>query len=159
MVSERGVVLAIHLLKVHGQPPVPVEESRAVVGHGLEGDIHGKGRPDTYRQVLIADRRTLEALNLPRGALREQLTVDFAGLDSLPRGTHLHIGEAVLELTAPCEPCETIGKLNRVSDPLTLRDALQGQRGMLARVVAVQGDGYIRRGDEVVMVEAAPARS
>lgn len=151
--SARGVVLSIHLLKAHKQPPVEVEEARALVGHGLEGDVHGKGRPDTSRQVLIADRRTLEAFGLAPGALKEQLTVDVPGLDDLPRGKRLHIGEVTLEVTVPCEPCEVIGKYNAAPDPYALRDALRGRRGMMSRVIATIGEGRIRRGDDVVVEE------
>jgi MOSC domain-containing protein YiiM len=151
-VDERGVVLSIQLSKVHGQPPVPVEETRALVGHGLEGDSHGKRRPNTGRQVVLADRRTLEAFGFAHGALREQLTVDFPGLDALPAGTRLRVGEAVLEISGPCDPCVGIGALNGVEDPQALRDALVGRRGMSARVVAVTGTGLIRRG-ETLMVE------
>jgi MOSC domain-containing protein YiiM len=149
-----GVVLAIHLQSEPRRAPRPVEEARALVGHGLEGDYHGKGRPNTYRQVLIVDRRALEALGFAPGALREQLTVDFDGLDRLQRGTRLLIGDVEFEITAPCEPCETIGKYNAVSDPYALRDALQGRRGMLAKVVATVREGVIRHGDPVVV--AAP---
>lgn len=153
--SERGAVLSIHLLRVHKQPPVDVEEVRALVGHGLEGDVHAKNRPGTSRQVLITDRRSLEAFGFQHGALKEQLTVDFPGLDDLPRGTRLRIGEATLELTGPCEPCEVIGKYNAATDPYALRDELRGRRGMMSKVVATAGAGRIRCGDAVV-VEAAP---
>lgn len=154
--SLRGVVLSIHLLKAHKQPQVQVEEVRALVGHGLEGDVHGKARPDTSRQVLIADRRALEAFGLSQGALKEQLTVDLPGLDDLPRGTQLRIGEVTLELTGPCEPCEVIGKYNAAPDPYALRDALRGRRGMMSKVIATIGEGRIRSGDEVVVELGAP---
>ena len=155
--NERGVVLSIHLLKVHGQPPVPVEETRALVGQGLEGDNHGKHKPNSGRQVLLVDRRSLEALGFSHGALREQLTVDLPGLDALPAGTRLRVGEAVLEISGPCDPCVGIGRLNGVEDPTALRDALAGRRGMSARVVAVNGSGRIRRGDEMVVDAPRPS--
>jgi MOSC domain-containing protein YiiM len=155
-VNERGVVLSIQLSKVHGQLPVPVEETRALVGHGLEGDSHGKRRPNTGRQVVLADRRTLEAFGFAHGALREQLTVDFPGLDTLVAGTRLRVGEAVLEVSGPCDPCVGIGTLNGVEDPYALRDALAGRRGMSAKVVAVIGTGLIRRGDMLVVEAGLP---
>lgn len=153
--SESGVVLSIHLSKVHGQPPTPVEETRALVGHGLEGDSHGKRRANTARQVLVVDRRTLDAFGFAHGALREQLTVDFPSLNTLPAGTRLRVGEALLEISGPCDPCVGIGALNGVADPQALRDALAGRRGMSARVVGVSGAGVIRRGDAVAVVTAA----
>jgi len=149
--SKPGVVLAIHLLTVHRQPPIPVTETAAVVGGGLEGDVHGKGRLHASRQVLIAERRSLEAFDLPHGALKEQLTVDLPGLDELPGGTRLRVGEALLELTGPCEPCQGIARSNHAADPYAFRDALRGRRGMLAKVVAVTGVGRIRRGDQVTI--------
>lgn len=147
---RRGVVLAIHLLTEHGRPPSPVEAARALVDHGLEGDQHGKSTPGSRRQVLLVDLRTLGAFGLPHGALREQLTVDFPDIERLPEGTMLRVGEATLEVTGPCTPCEVIGRLNAVADPAALRDALQGRRGTLCKVVAITGGGMIRRGDEVV---------
>ena len=154
--SESGVVLSIHLSKAHGQPPTPVEETQALVGRGLEGDSHGKRRPNTARQVLLVDRRTLDAVGFAHGALREQLTVDFPALDTLPAGTRLWVGEALLEVSGPCDPCVGIGALNGVADPHALRDALAGRRGMSARVIGVTRAGAIRRGDTVAVEAAAP---
>ena len=148
--DEHGVVLSIQLSQGHRQPPVPVEETLALVGHGFDGDKHGKRRANTARQVLLVDRRSLEALGFAPGALREQLTVDLPGLDALPRGTRLRVGEAVLEISGPCAPCEAIGIINGV-DPNTLREALEGKRGVAARVVAVAGAGRICRGDKIVV--------
>lgn len=149
--TQHGVVLSIQLLRAHRRPPVPVAEAQAVVGRGLEGDVHGKGSANSSRQILLVDRQTLEALDLAPGALREQLTVDLPGLERLPRGTRLRVGQAILEVTISCEPCEVIGKYNAVTDPHALRERLRGQRGILSRVVATTGEGLIRRGDPVVV--------
>jgi MOSC domain-containing protein YiiM len=146
-------------LKAHGQPPVPFEQTRALVGHGLEGDSHGKRRANTARQVLLVDRRTLDAFGFAHGALREQLTVDFPALDTLSAGTRLRVGEALLEISGPCEPCIGIGALNGVADPYALRDALAGRRGISARVVEVSGAGVIRRGDAIAVETAAAERA
>ncbi len=154
-VETPGVVLSIHLQPRRGQPPISAAEARALVDQGLEGDCHGKQRSEPSRQVLLADRRTLETLGFAHGALREQLTVDFPGLDSLPRGTRLQVGEAVLEVTETCEPCEVIGALNGVADPIALRESLRGCRGIMANVVATSGDGRIRPGDAVVAVPSS----
>ncbi|MDR7519000.1 MAG: hypothetical protein QN131_02955 [Armatimonadota bacterium] len=155
--KARGVVLAIHLQPAKGQPPRPVVQARALVGSGLEGDCHGKHRPGSARQVLLVDRRTLEALGFEPGALREQLTVDLPGLDSLPPGVRLTVGEAILEVSGACLPCEVIGRINAVADPYALRDALVGRRGVLAKVIEVVGEGRIRPGDPLVVEAPAPA--
>ncbi|MDR7418115.1 MAG: hypothetical protein QN178_04305 [Armatimonadota bacterium] len=147
--EQAGVVLAIHLRSASGAPPRSTGEARAIVGHGLDGDYHGKRRSDTNRQLLLVDRRVLESLGFAHGALREQLTVDFQGLDALGSGTRLRVGGAELEVTGPCEPCEDIGRINNVPDPDALRQRLLGRRGVLAKVVAITDAGRIRIGDPV----------
>lgn len=151
-----GIVLSLQLLTTHGERPRPVSEARALVGHGLEGDIHGKTNPGSRRQVLIVDRATLQEMHLRAGDLREQITVEFADLERLAAGTFLRVGAATCELSGPCEPCTHIGALNGVADPAAFQKALVGRRGQLARVVAVDGDGRIRVGDPVTVQSSSP---
>jgi len=146
-----GTVVSLQLVSRHGERPRPVEEARALLDHGLEGDIHGKAKPGSRRQVLITDRVTLDALGLRPGDLRDQITVELEALESLPAGARLRIGEATVELSGPCEPCTHIGALNGVPDPAAFQQSLRGRRGQLARVVAVDGEGRIRLGDPVAV--------
>jgi MOSC domain-containing protein YiiM len=148
--NDSGRVIGLHILPTHGERPQPRTEVRALVGQGLEGDLHGKGRAaGTGRQVLVMDRRTLEASGLHPGDLREQITVDFAPLEALAVGAHLRVGSVTLEITGPCEPCTHIGKLNGRPDVVEFKQSLAGRRGQLARVIAVDADGLIRLGDPV----------
>ena len=151
-----GRVLSLQLLTAHGTRPRPVPEVRALVGRGLDGDIHGKTKPDSRRQVLIVDRATLLAMGLGPGDLREQITVEFPSLETLPVGTLLRTGEVTFELTGVCEPCTHIGALNGVSDAEAFRSALGGRRGQLARVTTVEGEGHIRVGDVIAVVTGSP---
>ena len=147
---DAGRVIGLHVLRSHGERPQSRPEVRALVGQGLDGDLHGKGRAaGTGRQVLVMDRGTLAASGLQPGDLREQITVDYAPLETLPAGTRLRVGGAVLEVTGPCEPCTHIGKLNGRSDAVEFKKSLEGRRGQLARVIAVDGEGMIRVGDPV----------
>src|SRR2546422_6797509 len=59
-----GRVIGLRLLIEHQQRPEPVRRARALVDLGLEGDVHGKKKAGSHRQVLIVDRATLEALSL-----------------------------------------------------------------------------------------------
>jgi len=151
-----GTVVNLQLVSRHGERPRGVLEVRALVDHGLEGDIHGKTKPGSRRQVLLTDRGTLDALGLRPGDLRDQITVDLAVLESLPAGTRLQVGEVTLELSGPCEPCTHIGALNGVPDPPAFQQMLRGRRGQLARVVAVAGAGTIRVGDPVTVQSPVP---
>lgn len=130
--------------------PDPVPWVRARVGSGLDGDVHGRARPGSRRQVLLVDASTLAALDLRPGDLREQITVDLPGLDALAPGGRLRVGQAVLELTGPREPCTHIGVLLGVPDPRRFQQRLAGMRGQLAMVVAADGEGLIRVDDPVV---------
>jgi MOSC domain-containing protein YiiM len=155
-VAQTGTVLSIHLQPSRDASPRPVDEARALVAHGLEGDFHGKAKPGTSRQVLLVDYRVLDALGFAHGALREQLTVDLPDLDATATGTRLRVGEAELEISGPCEPCKVIGQLNQAPDPEALRQTLVGRRGVLARVVGTTGTGRIRRGDRIEVSSAKP---
>lgn len=154
--AMNGRVLSLQILTAHGTRPRSVSEVRALVGRGLDGDIHGKTKPDSRRQVLIVERATLLAMGLQPGDLREQITVEFPSLETLPVGTLLRVGEVTFELSGACEPCTHIGALNGVPDADAFRNALEDRRGQLARVTAVEGEGRIRAGDVVAVLTGSP---
>ncbi len=156
--TSTGTVISLHLLAEHRERPEPVRQARALVDHGLEGDVHGKKKTGSRRQVLIVDRATLEVLRLRPGDLREQITVDFPVLETLPAGTLLRIGPVTCELAGPCEPCTHIGALLGVPDAVAFQHSLEARRGQLAKVAAVDGDGIIRVGDLVAVLNS-PAHS
>lgn len=149
--TSAGKVISLHLQTEHRDRPAPVTQVKALVDMGLEGDVHGKKKAGDRRQVLIVDRTVLQMLQLQPGDLREQITVDFPPLETLPAGTLLRIGQATCQLIGPCEPCTHIGKTLAVPDPVAFQQTLAGRRGQLAKVVAVEGDGLIRVGDGVVV--------
>jgi len=151
-----GRVVSIQLLQTRGRPLQPVSEVIAVPGRGLEGDLHGKTREDGKRQVLLVDTGSLETIGLSPGDLREQITVDLPDLQGLPEGSRVRVGEAELELTGPCEPCQHIGELVGKPDTEAFRQSLVGRRGVLARVLSVSGDGWIRVGDPAEVLDPHP---
>lgn len=105
--------------------------------------------------MLLVEAGALRALGLRPGDLREQVTVDLEGLDALAPGTRLEVGEAVLRVTGPCRPCTHIGEDLGVENPEGLRRGLEGRRGVLASVESVVGEGRIRPGDRVGVLEPA----
>ena len=151
-VTARGTVINLQILPEHRQQPAAVSQVRALVDHGLEGDAHGKKKAGSRRQILILDKSTLQELSLRPGDLREQITIDFSLLETLPAGTLLQIGQVTCELTGPCEPCTHIGSLVGVADAAQFQTSLQGRRGQLAKVTAVDREGTIRIGDPVVVI-------
>jgi MOSC domain-containing protein YiiM len=118
-----------------------VQSVHAVENLGLEGDCHSKA--DSKRQVLLIEAETLEKLDLRVGDVKENITTRGIALKGLPVGTHLHVGEAVLEITGECHPCSRMEDLR----PGLLQE-IGGQRGMLARVVH---SGILRVGDTITV--------
>jgi MOSC domain-containing protein YiiM len=122
-----------------------IEAAAAIADHGLEGCRHA--RPGSKRQVLLMDTETLHAFGLHPGETRENITTTGLRVNSLPTGELLAIGEAVLEVTGPCDPCPRMDEIR-----MGLQQELQGQRGTLCRVVE---GGRIQRGDTIQIQPAS----
>jgi MOSC domain-containing protein YiiM len=136
-----GSIEALWVNVSSGSPAIRVESVRMVDGYGIEGDRSSK--PGSLRQVLIVSGEVLDSFGLEAGQIKENITVRGLDVDSLPRGTRLQVGEAVLETTLACTPC---GLLDDIRPGL--REEIRGQRGMLCRVL--QG-GTVRKGDRIAI--------
>ena len=126
---------------VHRFPMKELAEAKAVENKGFKGCIHG--RPDSKRQVLLMDRETLDKFELAPGVVKENVTVVGLDFQKLGIGQRLKIGESLLELTTPCDPCPRMDEIR-----VGLQEELRGQRGWLCRVVEA---GKIRKGDAVTV--------
>jgi MOSC domain-containing protein YiiM len=133
---------AVHNLFRAPKKHAPMEEARearVLADFGLEGCAHAQ--PGGTRQILLVDRETLEAMDLQPGILRENITTDGLNVNSLPIGQQLRIGEALLEVTLVCTPCNQMERIRP-----GLRKELWGRRGMLCRVLE---GGIIRSSDAI----------
>ena len=128
-----------HLLvkKVRREPLTPVGGLRFT-----ESGIVGGVPCPPLRQVLILPLSVLSAFGLLPGELRENVVIDYDPLHSLPSGTVLKLGEALVRLTFHCEPCV------RVS-PLVPASKLLHNRGYLG---AFLNAGTISLDDPVTVV-------
>jgi len=134
----RGTVRALFLKP--GKKAAPVAQDVVRVGAtGFEGDFHAGTA--NRRQVLILSKDVLAEFGLEPGSLHENMVVDGIDVMALPAGRQLRVGETILEVTLPCEPCIQMDRIRN-----GLRKALDGKRGMFARVV---NPGTIRVGDVV----------
>jgi MOSC domain-containing protein YiiM len=120
-------------------PMEEIAEVRAVENSGLEGCVHARG--DSARQVLLVDSETLELMELQPGIIRENITTRGINVNGLPAGQRLRVGNAQLEVSLPCSPCDLLEKIRP-----GLRRELRGRRGMFCRVIA---GGLVRRGDPI----------
>jgi MOSC domain-containing protein YiiM len=124
------------------EPMEELCEAQLVANSGVQGCAHA--RPNGQRQILLVDRETLEAMNLPPGIIRENITTDGLKVNELRIGQQLRLGETHLEVSAICEPCEELEKVRA-----GLQRAMEGRRGMLCRVIA---GGKLRSGDPIEIV-------
>lgn len=137
----------VHLFRcmTHRIPMVSHEEIMAVENTGFAGCAHS--RPGGRRQVLLMDVETLEEMKIAPGAVKENITTRGIDIRALKTGERLRIGEALLEVTYRCDPCDRMNEIRA-----GLKDELRGHRGMLFRVVE---GGRIRVGDSILNVEYA----
>jgi len=106
---------------------------------GFDGDYHA--RNSNRRQILMISAEILRQFELEPGAIHENVVIDGIDVMSLQEGQQLKMGEAILEVTTPCEPCVQMDRIKQ-----GLKNALRDRRGMFARVLR---PGPIRVGDTV----------
>jgi MOSC domain-containing protein YiiM len=139
-----GEVLHLFTCLVHRFPMQEHEEVEAIKDKGFKGCIHG--RPGSKRQVSLIDRETLDKFGLAPGVVKENITTLGMDFQTLAIGNILRIGNCVLEISGPCDPCARMDEIR-----MGLQAELKGQRGWLCLVTEA---GKIRRGDRIEVVAA-----
>jgi hypothetical protein len=161
-----GHVVSLHLHPVESGAPLQAVESFEVVeGMGITDDTRYFGRlsrdtsQPTRRQVTLIEREQIAehatALGLPSiapGAVRSNIETGGINLIGL-LGRDIQIGEAVLRLYAPRDPC---AKMDAICQGLRAR-MMDQRQGVLAEVVQ---SGRVRVGDpiQVRSVDGHPPR-
>ena len=135
-------VLHLYLCPILGQPVREVAEAKALADWGLDGCAHA--RRGSKRQVLLMDTETLTEMDLHPGQVKENILTQGLDVRGLARGQRLRIGQALLEVTIPCTPCNMFEAIRP-----GLEAAMRGKRGMLCRVIE---DGLIRQGDPIEVI-------
>lgn len=138
-------VLHLFTCLVHRFPMEAHDEIEVIKDKGFKGCIHG--RPGSKRQVSLMDRETLDKFVLAPGAVKENITTLGLDFQALATGNILRIGDVVMEITGPCDPCARMDEIR-----MGLQEGLRGQRGWLCRVKEA---GTIRRGDRIEVVVAS----
>ncbi|MFL5319699.1 MAG: MOSC domain-containing protein [Myxococcaceae bacterium] len=126
----------------------PVFTAVAVEQRGLSGDRHAERRSGGKRQLLVVDARTHGELSLEPGVLKENVVIEGLDLEALPAGQRIGVGEAVIELTGPCVPCNKLEKIRP-----GLLEQSWGRRGQLAKVLR---GGTITLGDPAALLDVNP---
>jgi MOSC domain-containing protein YiiM len=149
-----GIVVRINVAAEGGVPKRPVVAA-LLTTHGVAGDrqldLRHHGGPD--RAVCLFGQERIDALvaeghPIYPGSTGENLTIAGLAWDQLRAGERLAIGEvAVLEISGPAPPCDTIaacfvdGEFKRISEKLH-----PGWSRLYARVLV---EGLVREGAAV----------
>lgn len=139
--APRGKIVAVSTSRRKGEKKIPVPSASLVRGHGIPGDAHaGPG----YRQVSllsvesIAKMRAL-GLSVGPGDFAENVTVEGIEIATLPIGSRIRIGSAVVEITQIGKECH-----ERCAIYFRVGDCVMPREGVFGRVVV---DGSVAPGD------------
>ena len=152
-----GRVASLHLHPADpGTPLQAVAAVELIAGQGIQGDTRYFGRlsrdtgQPTRRQVTLIEREQIAehatALGLAAiapGAVRSNIETTGINLIAL-LGREVEIGDAVLLLYAPRDPC---AKMDAICQGLRAR-MMDSRQGVLAQVVR---SGKIRVGDAILL--------
>ena len=141
MTSLRGKVRALFVKPERDTNPVPLASVEATPA-GFGGDYHS--RRMTRRQILLISGSVLTELALEPGAVDENVVVDDLDVMTLTEGQQLRLGDALVAVTIPCEPCVRMDGVR-----YGLKTALKDRRGIFVKVVA---PGTVRVGDSVELI-------
>lgn len=160
-----GMVDAIYLRPARRVPAVAAQQTFAEAGAGLVGDRKSRTVSDlphgSKRQVTLLQAEHLPVIaallrrdDIDPALLRRNLVI--SGINLLAtrklfkdRPLQLRVGDCLLEVTGPCEPCSRMEEVLGAGG----YNVMRGHGGLSARIIA---SGEIRVGDAVSCV-ALPA--
>jgi MOSC domain-containing protein YiiM len=131
-VRREFTILSVNVSARTGEKKEPVERAVLRERHGIEGDAHAG---DWDRQVsLLADEDIEEirgrGVELPFGSFAENITTRGIELGSLPVGTMLHVGDAILKVTQIGKTCHSGCAISKI-----VGDCVMPRKGVFARVI------------------------
>ncbi len=148
-------VTAVNISTKKGTIKKNVGKAMLVVDFGLEGDAHGG---NWHRQISLlaqesVDKSKAQAKDQNRvkgiceGSFAENITTIGIELFTLPVGTHLKIGEAVIEITQIGKECHTGCEIAKI-----VGKCIMPTEGIFAKVII---GGEIKAGDEITVIKGA----
>lgn len=147
MTNHSGKVVAVCISDRKGVPKKPIDQGRLRVDWGLEGDAHAA---DWHRQVsLLAiesiDKMRAKGLNVHPGSFAENITTEGIVLYTLPIGTRMRLGSALVEVTQIGKECHTHCAVYQAAG-----DCVMPREGIFVKVLQ---PGVAQAGDAIQVLE------
>lgn len=141
-----GSVLAVCVSLNKGERKTPVPAIELVPEHGVAGDAHAG---EWHRQVSLLAQESIDkmralGLSVSAGDFAENITTTGIDLVSLPIGTRLSLGSALLEVTQIGKECHT-----RCAIFYQAGDCVMPKEGIFARVLS---GGVVTAGTEILLI-------
>lgn len=145
--KQQGRVLAVCVSEHKGTPKHDVGSGQLRVDWGLEGDAHAG---NWHRQVSLLAMESIEkmqakGLKVHPGSFAENITTEGIELYTLPIGTHMRLGEALVEVTQIGKVCH-----DKCAIYYQAGDCVMPREGIFVKVLQ---PGNVRTGDSVEVVE------
>ena len=141
-------VVSVNISEKKGTVKTPVTEIRLKLRHGIVGDAHAG---DWHRQIsLLAEEsvdtmRAAAPMDLPAGAFAENINTRGLALKTLPVGTLLKVGPAILRVTQIGKECH-----NDCAIKKAVGRCVMPTEGIFA---TVEREGTVRPGDTIEVWE------
>jgi MOSC domain-containing protein YiiM len=139
-----GKILAVCVSQKKGEQKTPQSSVTLKPEHGVIGDAHAGA---WHRQVSLLSKSSVDALqakvniDLTPGIFAENILIDGIDVKSLPVGTNLRIGSALLEVTQIGKECHADCIIRQKAG-----DCVMPREGVFARVLS---GGEAKAGDAV----------
>lgn len=142
-----GKIIAVCKSEQKGERKKNVGSARLVENFGVEGDAHGG---DWHRQVSLLSMESIKkmikkGLKVGPGDFAENITTEGIDLLSLPVGTKLKAGEALLEVSQIGKKCHAKCAIYEQAG-----DCVMPREGVFARVLK---GGVVSAGDSIGVME------
>lgn len=144
--TRRGRVVSVNMAPTNGQRKKPHDEVMLVREHGIEGDGHAG---PWHRQVSLLAQESIDTmrakgLDVGPGDFAENVTTMGVEVFSLPVGTRLLLGPALVEVTQIGKVCHDHCAIYEQAG-----DCVMPREGIFVRVLE---GGPLRAGDEIVVL-------
>jgi len=125
-------ILSINISEKKGEQKKPVKSTFLKINSGLENDAHAG---NWHRQVSLLANEDIETMRgkgieLNYGDFAENITTEGIDLSSIPIGTKLYLGNAILEITQIGKECHHDCAVFQI-----VGDCVMPRKGVFAKVL------------------------